>query len=300
MKILITGSDGQLGQELQRIFRMGCSELGEIPAALQNGDIISVDIDRLDISDRQAVATFVEEQHPDVIINCAGYTNVDGCETNADLAMSANALGPRNLAMAAESVDAKLIHISTDYVFSGTEEKPRSEGDICAPSSVYGVSKHLGDQYVQTFCKRHFIVRTAWLYGYVGKNFVKTILKAGKDRSALKIVNDQRGNPTNAADLAHHLLKLAVTEEYGLYHATNNGTCSWYEFACAFVEMAGFPCEITPCTSEEFPSPTKRPAYSSLDNRMLRCTVGDEMRDWKDAIASYMTHYNKESGEITL
>ena len=300
MNMLITGSQGQLGQEIQRIFRMGCTELGDIPAALQGAELIPVDIDRLDIGNREAVNAFVQAHQPDVIINCAAYTNVDGCETNEDMAMAANAIGPRNLAMAAEAVGAKLVHVSTDYVFSGQDAKEKREWDICAPTSVYGSSKYLGEQYVQAFCSRHFIVRTAWLYGYVGKNFVKTILKAGKERGALKIVNDQRGNPTNAADLAHHLLKLAASEEYGLYHGTNNGTCSWYEFACAFVEMAGFSCEITPCTSEEFPSPTKRPAYSSLDNMMLRCTVGDEMRDWKDAIAAYMAHYNKESGEITL
>ena len=300
MKLLITGSEGQLGQEIQRIFRLGCSELGAIPASLQNAEITAVDIDRLDIGNWRAVAAFVEDCNPDVIINCAAYTNVDGCETNEDTAMAANALGPRNLAMAAEAVGAKLVHISTDYVFSGNDMREKREWDICAPTSIYGFSKYLGEQYVQKFCRRHFIVRTAWLYGYTGKNFVKTILKVGKERGALKIVNDQHGNPTNAADLAHHLLKLAVTEEYGLYHATNNGTCSWYEFACEFVNLAGFPCDITPCTSEEFPSPTKRPAYSSLDNMMLRCTVGDEMRDWKAAIATYMTHYNKESGEILL
>ena len=300
MKILVTGCEGQLGQEIQRIFRLGHSELGEIPTALQGAELVPVDIDKLDIGNKQAVLTFVSQAKPDIIINCAAYTNVDGCETNEDIAMAGNALGPRNLATAAEAGGAKLIHVSTDYVFSGNESREKREWDICEPASIYGSSKYLGEQYVQSFCSRYFIVRTAWLYGYIGKNFVKTILKAGKERGALKIVNDQLGNPTNAADLAHHLLKLAASEEYGLYHCTNNGTCSWYDFACEFVKIAGFDCDITPCTSDEFPSPTKRPEYSSLDNMMLRCTVGDEMRSWKDAIAAYMTHYNKESGEITL
>ena len=300
MKILVTGCEGQLGQEIQRIFRLGHSELGEIPTALQGAELVPVDIDKLDIGNKQAVLAFVSQAKPDIIINCAAYTNVDGCETNEDIAMAGNALGPRNLAIAAEAVGAKLVHVSTDYVFSGNDSREKREWDICAPASMYGSSKYLGEQYVQSFCSRYFIVRTAWLYGYIGKNFVKTILKAGRERGALKIVNDQQGNPTNAADLAHHLLKLAASEEYGLYHCTNNGTCSWYDFACEFVKLAGFDCDINPCTSEEFPSPTKRPEYSSLDNMMLRCTVGDEMRSWKDAIAAYMTHYNKESGEITL
>ena len=214
--------------------------------------------------------------------------------------MKANAIGPRNLAMAAQQAGAKLVHVSTDYVFSGEDEAEKHEWDIAGPRSVYGSSKLLGEKYVAEQCSRYFIVRTAWLYGYIGGNFVKTILKAGKERGELKVVNDQRGNPTNAADLAHHLLKLAATKEYGVYHCTNNGTCSWYDFACEFVNLAGFPCRILPCTTEEFPRPAKRPAYSSLDNMMLRCTVGDEMRSWQNAIAAYMEHYNNDKGDIIL
>jgi dTDP-4-dehydrorhamnose reductase len=254
----------------------------------------------LDISDTPASLSLVERIRPDVIFNCASYTNVDACETNRDIAMLANAIGPRNMAMAANRIGAKLIHISTDYVFSGTEEGERSEWDVCAPQSVYGHTKHLGEQYVRTFCSRHFIVRTAWLYGYEGGNFVKTILRNGKERGSLKVVNDQFGNPTHASDLAHHLLKLAVTEEYGLYHCTGNGTCSWYDFACAIVRHAGISCAVTPCTSEEFPTPAKRPTFSALDNRMLRCTIGNEMRNWESALAAYMAHYDRESGDIRL
>ena len=300
MKILITGANGQLGREIQRIFRLGHTELGEIPIELQGADLIPADIDTLNIADARSVEAFVNDTKPNIIINCAAYTNVDGCEENRDTAMAANAIGSRNLAIAAQKIGAKLVHVSTDYVFSGEDAEEKREWDVTAPKSVYGASKLMGEKYVAEQCSRHFIVRTAWLYGYSGGNFVKTILKAGKERGALKVVNDQRGNPTNAADLAHHLLKLAVTGEYGVYHCTNNGTCSWYDFACEVVRLAGFPCEITPCTTAEFPRPARRPAYSSLDNLMLRCTVGDEMRSWQDAISAYMRYYNKERGEIIL
>jgi dTDP-4-dehydrorhamnose reductase len=239
----------------------------------------------------------VSVQKPETIINCAAYTNVDKCESDADGAMKANAAGPRNLALAAEETGAKLIHISTDYVFSGDDASPRNEWDMPNPQSVYGYSKLLGEQYVRQFCRRSFIVRTAWLYGYTGNNFVKTVLKAARETGKVKVVNDQRGNPTNAADLAHHLLKLAATDGYGLYHCTNKGECSWYEFAAEFLRLSGLGHTIVPCTTEEYPRPAKRPAYSSLENRMLRITVGDEMRTWQDAIGAYMGHYDKESGE---
>jgi len=265
---------------------------------MKNAVVVAIDIEALDISDMAATRAFVAKEKPGVIFNCAAYTNVDGCETNRDMAFKANAVGARNLAIAVEETGAKLVHVSTDYVFPGDRDKPYTEWDIKSPQSAYGYSKHLGEEYVREFCKRYFIVRTAWLYGYIGKNFVKTILKTGCRRGKLTVVNDQRGNPTSAADLAHHLLKIAASEEYGVYHCTNNGECTWYEFACEFVRLAGFDCEITPCTSEEFPSLTKRPKYSSLDNMMLRCIAGDEMRDWKDAIAAYMAHYDKETGEI--
>jgi dTDP-4-dehydrorhamnose reductase len=299
MKILITGDKGQLGTELKRVLSRGRSELGNLPAELKSSQVAGFDIDGLDIANQDAVNAFVGDLKPEAIINCAAYTNVDRCESDADAAMKANAVGPRNLAVAAEEVGAKLIHISTDYVFSGDDLAPQIEWNIPNPQSIYGYSKLLGEQYVRQFCRRSFVVRTAWLYGYTGNNFVKTILKAARETGKVKVVNDQRGNPTNAADLAHHLLKLAATEGYGLYHCTNNGECSRYEFASEFLRLSGLEYTITPCTTAEYPHPARRPAYSSLDNRMLCVTVGDEMRSWQEAIASYMNHYDKESGEIT-
>jgi dTDP-4-dehydrorhamnose reductase len=298
-RVLITGDQGQLGTELRRALSCGETELGNIPAGLHNCQVTGVDIDGLDIADQEAVSAFIQEDKPDLIINCAAFTDVDNCESDPDTAMRANAVGPRNLALAAEETGAKLVHISTDYVFSGEDPALRSEWDIPNPRSVYGYSKLLGEQYVRQFCRRSFIVRTAWLYGRTGNNFVKTILQAARETGTLKIVNDQYGSPTNAADLAHHLLKLAAGESYGLYHCTNNGECSWYEFAAEFLRLSELAYTIIPCTTEEYPRPAKRPAHSCLDNRMLRLTVGDEMRPWQEAIAAYMRRYNKETGEIT-
>ena len=289
MNILITGAKGQLGHELARVLELQSTELGAVPSSFCGAKVTCIDVEDLDITDSAAVMAFVKGF--DVIINCAAYTNVDACETNLDAAFKVNALGARNLAMEAEQCGAKLVHISTDYVFAGNGSVPCVEWDICNPQSIYGKSKYLGEQYVREFCSRYFIVRTSWLYGYVGKNFVKTMIKAGRERGALKVVNDQRGNPTNAADLAHHLLKIADTQVYGVYHCTGNGECSWYDFACKIIEYAGVNATVTPCTTEEFASPTKRPSYSSLDHMMLRCTVGDEMRNWQDALKCFMKNY---------
>ena len=227
------------------------------------------------------------------MINCAAYTNVDGCESHKDLAFKVNALGARNLAMVSEEVGAKLIHVSTDYVFSGVGSTPLDECDLPAPVSAYGTTKLAGEEFVRSLSSKYFIVRTAWLYGYFGKNFVYTIMNAAKQRGKLTVVNDQKGNPTNAEDLAYHLLKLALTEEYGIYHCTGEGECSWYDFAAKIVEEAGIECEVLPVTSAEYNSAAKRPEYSSLDNMMLRCTIGNEMRNWEDALKVFMENYKK-------
>ena len=300
MKILITGCNGQLGTELQAQLRRGESELGPIPDRLKNATVLPVDVDQLDITDRAEVVNFVRRHQPDTIINCAAFTNVDGCESSKDAAFKVNALGPRNLAIAADKINARLIHVSTDYVFSGEGDTPLDECDLPAPRSAYGTTKLLGEQYVQRFCRRHFIVRTAWLYGYNGKNFVKTMINAGKKFGKLTVVNDQLGNPTNAVDLAHHILKLAVSHEYGTYHCTGNGICSWYDFAAEIIRLAGVEATVAPCTTAEYaaahPEAASRPAWSALDNRMLRCTVGDEMRPWQQALAAYFAHWGGENG----
>ena len=301
MKILITGSHGQLGTELLRQLKEGRSEIGPIPEKLCTAKVIPTDGDELDITDRDEVVAFVRRMEPDVIINCAAYTNVDGCESHTGDAFKVNALGPRNLAIAAQKVGAKLVHVSTDYVFSGKENGgvPLDESALPAPVSAYGRTKLLGEQYVRQFCPRSFVVRTAWLYSHTGKNFVFTMVNAGRKLGALTVVNDQLGNPTNAADLAHHLLKLAVSSEYGTYHCTGEGVCSWYDFACEIIRLSGVKATVAPCTSAEYaaahPDAASRPAWSALENRMLACTVGNEMRPWQEALTEFFKNESPEA-----
>lgn len=298
MKILITGASGQLGTEIQRQLKNGGSALGPVPDRLKNATVISTDVNELDITDRDATIAFVRRHQPDTIISCAAFTNVDGCETNPEAAFKVNALGASNLAQAAERINARLIHVSTDYVFRGEGNKPLDESERVDPKSVYGKTKALGEEYVKNFCHRYFIVRTAWLYGYAGKNFVKTIVNAGKKFGKLEVVSDQLGNPTNAEDLAHHILQLAVSHDYGVYHCTGEGVCSWYEFASEIIRLSGVDATVAPCTSAEYsakhPAAADRPAWSALENRMLACTVGNHMRDWKVALADFFAHWNGE------
>ena len=299
MKIIVTGCRGQLGTEIIKQLRGGRSEIGPIPEKLMNATVIPVDLPELDITNYKMVDDFIRRQRPDVIINCAAFTNVDGCEVNHDAAFKANALGPRNLAQAAEKTGARLVHVSTDYVFSGDAAQPVWEYDLPAPRSVYGKTKLLGEQYVQQFCTHYFIVRTAWLYGYAGNNFVKTILRLARQNGGVTVVDDQLGNPTNAADLAHEILNLLVTKEYGVYHCTGEGVCSWCEFAAEIIRLSGIPATVTPCTTEQFIAGAKkqiapRPAYSALENAMLKATIGNEMRDWKTALACFFENYKPE------
>lgn len=302
MKILITGCKGQLGAEIIKQLKTGRSEIGRIPEALVSSEIFEADLPEVDISDEKGTIAYVSDIRPDVVINCAAFTNVDGCETDRDTAFRANALGPRNLAMACEKVGAKLLHVSTDYVFSGRPNGgiPLDETARPNPISAYGTTKLLGEDYVRQFCSRFFIVRTAWLYSYYGRNFVKTMYYAGRKNGKLEVVNDQLGNPTNAVDLAHVLLQLAVTEEYGIYHCTGEGICSWYDFTREILALGGVAASVSPCTSAEYkekhPGSADRPAWSALDNRMLRCTIGDCVRPWQEALKVFFENWDGENG----
>ena len=298
MKILITGANGQLGTELRHQLKNGECSLGRLSRELQEATVIATDVGvkdmyELDITNQAQVLEFAAEHQPDVIVCCAAYTNVDGCEANRQDAFRVNALGPRNLAMAAQKIGAKLLHVSTDYVFSGEQNGNLAldEASLPNPVSAYGETKRLGEAYVQTFCDKFFIVRTAWLYGHYGKNFVFTMMNAGEKLGTLTVVDDQLGNPTNAEDLAYHILKLIVTTEYGIYHCTGEGVCSWYEFAKEIIHLSGVQAQVFPCTSEEYaqknPKAAKRPAWSALENQMLACTVGNEMRHWKEALKHF-------------
>lgn len=288
MKIVVTGSNGQLASEIIDMIKLEKSEIGEIDHSYESSSLVCVDVDELDITDKKAVEEILLKEKPNLIINCAAMTNVDACETNLELAMKVNAIGPRNLSEASSKIGAKIVHISTDYVFSGDGQTPYCEWDICNPQSIYGKSKLLGEIFTRENNNKYFIVRTSWLYGKNGNNFVKTMINLGKDKSSIKVVDDQRGNPTNANDLAHHILKIAASDQYGIYHCTGEGECSWCEFAREIMSLASLNCKVEPCTTEEFPRPAKRPSYSSLNNLMLKSTVGNEMRNWKDALKSFM------------
>lgn len=293
MKVLLTGGNGQLGTEISHQLENGSCSLGDIPVSLQGATIISTDLPEFDLTDKQAAFDLLAEHRPNIVINCAAFTNVDACEEKQDVAFAANAVAARNIAMACKAVGAKLIHVSTDYVFDGFASTPLNESALPNPQSVYGSTKRLGEEYVTQFCPQSFIVRTSWLYGQYGNNFVKTMVRITRENGSAKVVNDQFGNPTNAEDLAYHLLKLAASDEYGLYHCTGEGICSWYDFASEIIRIWGIDATVSPCTTEEFPRPAKRPAYSALDNAMLRATVGNEMRTWQDALENFYMQTDK-------
>ncbi len=302
MNILITGANGQLGKELARQLAAGGSALGSLSAALAGAKVAGVDLPEYDLADMACVQKTMRTFAPDVVLNCAAFTNVDACETQTDGAFRANALLPRNLAIACEAAGAKLIHVSTDYVFPGSAAAPLDETAQPAPQSAYGRTKLLGESYVQAFCTRWCIVRTSWLYGHFGGNFVKTMQRVAKERGAVTVVDDQRGNPTNAEDLAHHLLLLAAGDEYGVFHCTGEGVCSWYDFAAEIIRLSGISATVAPCSTAEYaknmkPGAAARPAYSALENRMLRLTVGNHMRPWQQALAQFVIE-QKQNGEL--
>ena len=274
-KILVTGCNGQLGKAIQKEYESETAEL------------ILTDVADLDITDNAQVLQFVREHKPQVIMNCAAHTAVDLCEEQWDLAYRINAIGPRNLAIAATQTGAKLMHISTDYVFSGDGDHPYTEFDPVGPNSAYGKTKLEGERFVQQFAKNYFIIRTAWLYGD-GKNFVKTMLKLAGTRDNVSVVKDQFGSPTSAKELAKMMHHLEPTENYGLFHGTCEGSCSWADFADEIFRLAGLPTKVNHITTEEYGSATRRPAYSVLDNYMLRLTTDFRMADWQDAIREYM------------
>lgn len=277
-KILVTGCDGQLGREIQKEY--------ENEAAM----LICTDVGDLDISDNAQVNRYVRELQPDVIMNCAAYTAVDACEEAWERAYRINAIGPRNLAIAAHETGAKLMHVSTDYVFEGNGDKPYTEFDEVHPVSAYGKTKLEGERFVRQFADRFFILRTAWLYGE-GNNFVRTMLRLAEDHDEVRVVCDQFGSPTSTAELAKVMHHMEPTENYGVFHATCEGSCSWADFASEIFRLTGKTTRVTRVTTEEYGSSTKRPAYSVLDNYMLRLTTDDRMADWRDALEEYLCEH---------
>lgn len=301
MRVLITGAHGQLGSELRRCIERGRSDIGPIDGAWTTAQVDYVGSSELDVSSMHSVDAWFKVHKPyDVVINCAAMTNVDGCEGDFPRAFAANALGPLNLAIATERQGAKLVHVSTDYVFSGEEPGERRETDVPCPISAYGRSKLAGEGLALSRNPRTFVVRTAWLYGLVGKNFVKTMLRLAKTHPQVTVVDDQVGNPTSASDLAHELLALALTEAYGTYHATCEGTCSWADFAQAVFEEFGVRCAVERCSSEDYlvahPDSARRPRFSALDGSGLYAVVPERMRPWREALRTYRDNYQELFG----
>ena len=275
-KVIVTGADGQLG----RAINLQYAGSGEY-------ELINTDVGDLDITDIDKVMKFVREIRPYAIINCAAYTAVDACEKEEDRAFRINAIGPRNLSIAATETGAKLMHVSTDYVFDGNGTRPYVETDPTGPQGAYGRTKLAGENFVREFGDRHYIVRTAWLYGD-GKNFVKTMLRLAETHDQVRVVMDQVGSPTSADELARAIAYLLPTENYGLFHGTCEGDCSWAQFTEEIFRLAGKNTKVEAITSEEYGAAAKRPAYSILENYMFKMTTDFMFADWHDAIAEYI------------
>ncbi|MDR3121777.1 MAG: dTDP-4-dehydrorhamnose reductase [Clostridiales bacterium] len=317
-RILVVGHKGMLGTDLLALLRGGEAGAGGGSAAPDGGEIeyeaVGADIGEIDITDINSVLRCVRGIRPDILINCAAYTNVNGCETETELAYQVNALGPRTLGVACEELGAPIVHISTDYVFNGKKaaaagrlpsgaDHPAAvaggppevggyeEWDATDPLSAYGKTKLAGELNLGFVTNRAYIVRTQWLYGVHGKNFVRTMLGLAKDRKEVTVVNDQFGCPTYSKDLAGAIIRLIGSPVYGLYHITNSGVTSWYEFTREIFRQAGIPeqnVSVRPCATSEYPSPAARPAYSPLANTNWERGGFAPMRPYQEALADYL------------
>ncbi|MCR4716448.1 MAG: dTDP-4-dehydrorhamnose reductase [Lachnospiraceae bacterium] len=277
MKVLVTGVKGQLGYDVMKVLDA------------RNYEAVGVDVEDMDITDNGAVKRVIGEIKPDVIIHCAAYTAVDAAEDNEELCRKINVLGTENIAKMAKELDAKMIYISTDYIFNGQGDKPWDpDNPNKEPLNVYGQTKYEGELAVINNVKKYYIVRISWVFGLNGKNFVKTMLRVGKEKGVAKVVDDQIGSPTYTADLSELLVDMAEREEYGAYHATNEGVCSWYEFTKEIYKQAGLEVDLSPCKSGEFPVKAKRPANSRMSKEKLTLHGFKKLPTWQDALSRYL------------
>jgi dTDP-4-dehydrorhamnose reductase len=278
MNILVTGSNGQLGMETQRM-----------ASSFSHLHFIFTDVEQLDITDKSALEQYIREYRPDVVMNFAAYTAVDKAETEREKAFAVNSRAVEYLAELSNQYNFFLLHISTDYVFDGKSELPVNEDHPMAPESYYGLSKAVGEVQMRKLCRHGAIIRTSWLYTSVGHNFVKTILKHANEKNELKVVNDQTGTPTYSADLAQfiidHLEKMMEVNSVETYHFSNSGIATWYDFACAIVELAHIPCRILPISTAEYPSVSPRPVYSVMSKEKIKEKFNYIPHHWKEALA---------------
>lgn len=289
-KILVTGSKGQLGNELQKI-----------APEFQGFDFLFTDIEELDILDPIALEKFVSSFKPDFIINCAAYTAVDKAESEKEKAEMLNAFAVRNLRNISEKDSIFLIHISTDYVYDGKNHRPYVEDDAVSPLSAYGRSKLNGERELSSY-PNVIIIRTSWLYSSFGSNFVKTILRLGKEKPEIKVVFDQVGTPTYASDLAKAIMSILGNSinnktnlQSGIYHYSNEGVCSWYDFTLEIIQLSGLKCKIKPIVSGEYPTIAVRPFYSVLDKSKIKSTFGIEIPHWKESLQKCLKQLNNEN-----
>lgn len=268
MKVLVTGANGMLGQDLCPILRKN------------NYEVIETDIHNLDITNLSNVETILTKELPDIVIHCAAYTNVDKAEEDLETATKINVLGTENLAKICGKNNIILVYISTDYVFAGDSSRPYEPTDTTAPLNNYGLTKFEGEEAVKRNCSKYYITRTSWLYGIYGKNFVETMISLA-DKPELKVVDDQVGCPTWTIELANGIIKLLETKDYGVYHVCGSGSTSWFGFAKEIFDQLGLDVNLKPCTTDEFPRPAKRPAYSVMNNNGL-------CRPWEEALEDYI------------
>ena len=280
MRVLVTGAKGQLGSDL-------LCELSK-----RNIESVGIDIEDLDITDAAATKKVIEDINNktkvDAIIHCAAYTAVDAAEDNETLVTKINAEGTKNIAEVAKTLDVAMMYISTDYVFDGDGKRPWEPDDKRAPLNVYGMAKYKGELYVEELLKKYFIVRISWVFGLHGNNFIKTMLRLGKERGAVSVVNDQIGSPTYTPDLSRLLADMILTDKYGRYHATNEGLCSWYDFAVEIFKQANLDVAVTPVSSDAFPVKAKRPHNSRMDKSKLTENGFKLLPTWQDALGRYL------------
>ncbi|WP_310550689.1 dTDP-4-dehydrorhamnose reductase [Paenibacillus glufosinatiresistens] len=288
-RVIVTGAAGQLGKDVVIALRQN----GFVTLASERTD--------MDITNIEQCMAVVQHFNPDVIIHCAAYTAVDRAESDIETAYAINSAGTRNIAVAAERVRAKLVYISTDYVFDGLSETAYHEYECPLPLTIYGKTKRAGEILVQTLSSRYFIVRTSWVFGRYGDNFVKTMLRLGQERPKLHIVDDQRGSPTYTVDLAQFLIDLISTEKYGVYHASNSGYCTWFEFASAIFAEASellnlpFSAELVPIVTQELKRPAPRPRNSVMEHTFTKASGFQELRPWREGLRAFLSEINKPS-----